>query len=607
MKLLLIILSFVVSCAQAPVKKDQDLSDSETAKRELEIIQKRHQFENAIQYIQSLQTFIGQYSGTFEAEQAKFLLAEEFYKQNNYSDSYRTLNDIDQEDFPESSKQKLFNLFASNADRLNFPLEAVQWNVELYRILQDEDMMQKTHDEVQKSIDSKLTKEQLQVLIDKYKDSYPSQYVYFRLGKLFYEEGNLEESQEYLDKALELTKEESEKKTIQDFISAITKTYSVKRNVIGCILPLSGKYASFGLKSLKGIQQAFQFFSSEGKPYELAIYDSQGNPQEAAKGVEVLLEEHGVMGIIGPLLSQSSYEAAVRAQQLRVPLVNLSQHSTITDLGEYVYRLAMTRKNQVDALIQYACRKKGLKKFVLLYPEDNYGIEFANQFWDQVEECGGSIEGVEAYFPNQSDFNEEIRKLVGTHQPKARKEEYELQEAQLKIQLGKEEIPQSLVKLKPQVDFDALFIPDYAKTVTQIVPMMAYYDISGVTLLGTQGWNSKDLIERGGEYVEGVIFVDGFSQDSDSPQIKEFVQNFVSTFGYSPQIWEAQANDATNLLLALLDRPEVQTREDLKKELLALSEISGVTGSATFSSDNHDINKKLFLFTVKNRQIIPLE
>lgn len=400
--------------------------------------------------------------------------------------------------------------------------------------------------------------------------------------------------------------DEAEEQKTEDSESQIDRVFPTQKNVIGCILPLSGKYSAFGSRSLRGIQHAMEFYQAGSqKNFELAIYDSKGSTEEAAKGVERLLEKYGVISIVGPLLSQSSIEAAKRAQELRVPLISLSQHPTITTTGDYVFRYAMTIDHQVQTLIDYSCNQKGLKSFALVYPQDSYGIDFANLFWDKVEACGGTIVGVEAYLPGQADFNSEIRKLVGLAQPKARTEEYAAVEAELKIQYNKEEIPESLVKLKPQIDFEAIFIPDYAKTAGLIAPTLSYYDVENVTLLGTQGWNSPELIKRGESHVEGAVFVDGFSPEDPSSTVQEFTQGFISSFNETPQIWEAQAYDATSILLSLLEKEDVQTRDELKSELLSLSTISGASGEATFT-DTHDVQKKLFLLTVKDAKIVPL-
>ena len=209
---------------------------------------------------------------------------------------------------------------------------------------------------------------------------------------------------------------------------------------------------------------------------------------------------------------------------------------------------------------------------------------------------------MESYASTQQSFNEEVKKLVGLHQPRARKEEYRLYEEQAKIELNREEVKESQVKLPPQVDFDALFIPDYAKTIGQIAPTLAYYDIEHMALLGTQGWHSPKLLERGREYVEGAVFADGFFKDSADEDVKAFVNAFEWTFGYAPEIWEAQAYDAARFILAQFNQQDIEDRQDLQEKLNNVSEFSGVTRTVRFL-DNHDIDKQLFLLTVKKGSI----
>ena len=41
--------------------------------------------------------------------------------------------------------------------------------------------------------------------------------------------------------------------------------------------------------------------------------------------------------------------------------------------------------------------------------------------------------------------------------------------------------------------------------------MLNYYNVEGVTLLGTNIWNQPSLIKRGQKYVEGALFVEDLS------------------------------------------------------------------------------------------------
>jgi branched-chain amino acid transport system substrate-binding protein len=493
--------------------------------------------------------------------------------------------------------------------------DSVRWNIQLLPLLKSNKMSKKVKQEILDVIETELEKDHIEALLTESSEAFPAAKLNFRMGRILYDEADVSSATQYFNRALDLTQDGFEKEKIQEFIIQMNKTYLTQKHVIGCVLPLTGKYEDYGQKSLRAIQYALGFFNKEEKKskdllgtpsYELAIYDSQGDIQEATKGVETLLEKHGVIAIIGPLLSSTSEQAALRAQQLQVPLINLSQHPTLNEIGDFVFRISMTKDQQTDALVKYACEQKQLKKYAILYPEDSYGIEFANQFWTKIEACGGQVVGIEAYKPRQSSFNNEIKKLVGLFYPRARKYEYRLIEEQLKMEQNREEIQEKEIKLSPIIDFEAVFIPDYARTIGQVAPSLAYYDIENVTLLGTQGWNSKDLIKRGTEYVKDAVFVDGFFADSLQAQSQAFVKGFERIFGEEPQIWEAQAFDAAELLLTFLEKEEMQSRIQLKTELLALSEVTGVTGRMDFS-DHNQIKKDLFLLTVKNNAIVALE
>jgi hypothetical protein len=106
-------------------------------------------------------------------------------------------------------------------------------------------------------------------------------------------------------------------------------------------------------------------------------------------------------------------------------------------------------------------------------------------FWDAVDRQGGRIRGVEKYPAGQTDFGKEIKSITGLNIPGEK---------------GSEE------NRKPIVDFGALFIPDSISVVSMIAPQLAFYDVIGVHLLGTNIWNSSELLKKESEYFEGAVF-----------------------------------------------------------------------------------------------------
>jgi ABC-type branched-subunit amino acid transport system substrate-binding protein len=119
--------------------------------------------------------------------------------------------------------------------------------------------------------------------------------------------------------------------------------------------------------------------------------DSEGNPDNARRGVERLVKEDNVIAIIGSLLSKTAPAVAAKANELGVPTLALSQKAGVTEVGPSVFRNALTSEMQVRQLVKSAMEDLKLRRFAILYPNDPYGVEYANIFWDEVLARGGVI------------------------------------------------------------------------------------------------------------------------------------------------------------------------------------------------------------------------
>src|SRR5690606_30944453 len=129
--------------------------------------------------------------------------------------------------------------------------------------------------------------------------------------------------------------------------------------------------------------------------------------------------------------------------------------------------------------------------------------------------------GFETYSPKETDFRTVVDKLVGLYYQDARKREMEAL-VQLREQEGitrETHRTEKYFHLPPIVDFDAVFIPDVARVVANILPTFAYRDVENVQFLGVATWNSPDLLKRAQRYAENSAFVDIFHVNSPSPEV----------------------------------------------------------------------------------------
>jgi branched-chain amino acid transport system substrate-binding protein len=381
-------------------------------------------------------------------------------------------------------------------------------------------------------------------------------------------------------------------------LERVTAALSVKVGNIGCLLPLSGPFAIYGQEVLNGIQLGMGVFTqSKGeRTLDLIIRDTRGEPDVAVSLVEELAEKDKVMAIIGPLASKPSTAAAKKAQELGIPIITLTQKEGITLEGDMVFRNFITPSMEVETVLEKAILGMSLKRFGILYPDNSYGRFFMNLFWDKAQELGGTVTAVEAYPPDETDFAVEIKKMVGLYYPRPKSvramvEETNWLEAEEKI---KEDFD-SNGEHDPVVDFDAIFIPDNFGSVALITPQFPFYSIFDVRFLGTSLWQSPELIDQAGPYVQGAIFPTGFFLENDSDIAKDFVKRYRENFEKEPGILAATGYDTIQLVKSVMGKGPIRTRKEFQTALFAQDDYYGVTGWIAFDQDGEVIKDPILL------------
>ncbi len=387
-------------------------------------------------------------------------------------------------------------------------------------------------------------------------------------------------------------------------ISQIDARRQVSPKTIGAILPLSGRYSNVAYRTLKGLQLGLGVYGKDRSDFRLAVIDSEGNPDQARRAVERLVTEDHVIAIVGSLDSKTATAVASKADELGVPSINLSQSAGITQVGSTVFRNSITSEMQVRHLAHEAMNTMGLKKFAILYPNDAYGIEYANLFWDEILARGGKIVAAQTYNPTDTNFGGPVQRLVGTYYVEDRQDEYrELARNWLKANpspRARESMPDDL--LPPAVDFDAIFIPDSIRAVSLIAPTLAFHDVDHVRLLGTNLWNSDALIKKGSRHINSALFVDTVLQTDDSFKNSGFFKQFKAVFGDDPGVFEVQGYDTGMMLRTLIAGGE-RTRLGLASALKSSDSLPGAIGNLQVDS-NREFQRPLVSLTVEDGKIV---
>jgi ABC-type branched-subunit amino acid transport system substrate-binding protein/TolA-binding protein len=399
----------------------------------------------------------------------------------------------------------------------------------------------------------------------------------------------------------------------------LARRAQVNPGVIGVAVPLSGKLQPYGEAVMQGVGLAL----GEGPGFKVVARDTRGEPDGVAQALEELALQEGAVAVLGGFITAEAPRAAAVAQELEVPFLSLSRAEKVTEAGPFVFRLMLTAQAQAQALAQFAFERRSMRRFAILYPNVPYGVELANAFWDEVEARGGEVRAAESYEHDRTTFSPLVKDMVGKLHLDERPDW--VQKAK---QIAKEEkdpyrrakaVEKARKALEPIVDFDAVFIPDFAKNLALVAPALAVEDVvtstcdpkelerirkatgredlKAVQLLGGNGWDDPALVERAGKYVQCAVFVDGFFAASERPETRRFVEAFLKRYGKPPSILEASAYDAARMVRQAVERDKAATREAVRAALSSLKGFKGATGDIGFDA-RREPAKPLFFLTV---------
>lgn len=533
--------------------------------REGEILLSRGETEKALWRFKRL---LADFPKSSLYNEAKFRMGICYTQLKKPKEAIRVLNELFPTFLTPARMIQVFTLLGDNCVELKDRLTALHWYGK--GLLVPGDSHEELKRRVRSIIDTYHSEEELNQIESSYRGAYGGGYAKLRLAQIAKGRGN-----DLLAKKI-LMGLEREYHGLNDWPQAkeLLASISVKsKYTVGVILPLSGIQQPFGERALQGIQLGMKETDPEKNPLvSLVIRDSKGNPLEAENAVEDLVMKEKVIAIIGPLLSITTDRAAKKAQQLKVPLLTLSQKELLSG-EDCIFQNSITPSDQIQTLVAFAIDEAGLRTFVVFYPNSPYGLHFKNLFTQEAVRRGGKVLGVVAYQEGQTDFSQEIKFFL-------KKDD----RFQLNLPVG------------------GLFIPDTYDRVGPILSQIASHNIKGLTFLGTNAWNSPGLLSIAGKLAEGTIFVDAFSKKDPSPLVARFVKEFKKAYQREPETLEALSYDGAKLLREILLSKQVSSPLQLKEELRQVQDFQGVSGLKGFGEGGKTI-RTLSILKVNKGQI----
>jgi branched-chain amino acid transport system substrate-binding protein len=318
---------------------------------------------------------------------------------------------------------------------------------------------------------------------------------------------------------------------------------------VAVAFPMTGDNAEYGKSFLTAIEIKVDEWNKNGgvlgRNIELVSYDDKNVGEEAASIAQKIVSDPEIVGVIGHFSSGVSMVAAPTYQENKViEISNTASHPDYSSIGNYIFRNNTVISSEIDVLEDIIENDLKLTKVGVIAIQTDWGAT-----------AGGIAEEMIDANPNLE--------LV------AREDVLE----------GSDDYSLAIAKLKEAGTEVVITVGMYPL----IAPVAKQYKAvdSEIKILGLSNAYAQQLIELGGEDVEGVMFPVSFYADADNEETKKFVTAYTEKFGSEPSALAAQAYDSVGILLEAVKQNGSTDKESLRDTLNGLT-YPGITGETKF-------------------------
>ncbi len=335
------------------------------------------------------------------------------------------------------------------------------------------------------------------------------------------------------------------------------------------VLPMTGEGSEYAQQVQRGVALAFERFTEmHESPPLLKVLDLNTAPGGLEQVFETLGDDPDCMGVIGPLTSSTTLQAASYADRNRMPVLSPTATSEEVDrAGSWVFRLVVSQGDQAAAMAEYAVLRAGCRRLAIIHPHTAQANGEVSQFRATAERLGAFVVATEGYQSGATDFRTQINRVKNS-------------------------------------GADGVFLPVSAWDAIQIAPQLRFYRV-GVPLFGTSGWDSDLLLRHGSDAVEGAVFTAASGLESTRPETAGFVYAYSRKYGQSPSIIAAQGYDAAGMILDAWHTGS-RSREGIRTRLSQRGAWFGASGRCVLGSAT-DIRASWPMLTVREGEILGIE
>jgi len=349
---------------------------------------------------------------------------------------------------------------------------------------------------------------------------------------------------------------------------------------IGAIFGVTGPAAYLGAPEEKTVRMLVDDINKSGgllgRQVQLIIKDSGASSEKAISFAKQLIDEEGVVAIIGPTTSGESMAIKDICDKAGMPLISCaSSEAIVNPASKYVFKTPQ-KDNFIVEWIYGTMNKMGISKIGVIAANTGFGNGGKAQLEKYAAKYGITIAIAEVYDSNATDLTALLTKVNAAGVQAVVNWSIEPAQAIVAKNMKQLKMPQQLFQ--------------------------------------SHGFGNIKYVEAAGEAAEGIIFPCGRliiagELPNSNPQKKlllKYAADYKANFKEDVSTFGGHAYDALTLLKAAIESAKSTDADSIVQALEGIRNFSGTAGIFNLSAEDHNGLQmdSIVMVTVRNGKFV---
>ena len=296
-----------------------------------------------------------------------------------------------------------------------------------------------------------------------------------------------------------------------------------------------------------------------GEEVELVMYDDQGDASRARTFATRLVEDDGVIAVIGGSTTGTSMAMIPVLEEEQVPFISLAGGIDIIDPTKpFAFKTPHTDRMACEKIFE-DMQERGLTRVGMISGTGGFGASMRNQCMDVAGDYDIEIIADESYGPGDADMTPQLTNIRGRDGLDA------------VLNPGFGQGPAIVTRNYAQLGIDVPLYQSHGVASNAVIDLAGPEAAEGVRLPGT-ALLIADLLEEG---------------DPQRQVVHDYVAAYEARFNDTPSTFAGYAHDAVRILVDAIERAGTTDGVAVRDAIRETADFAGTTGIVTMGEDDH--------------------